>query len=289
MIWHRPAGALAAAICSAFVSVAAPPAGAADSGWQRNERVAVRLAAATTAVGTTYRIDLGIEIVLAPGWKTYWRTPGQSGYPPDVSFLGSTNLAEAVVEWPRPERFELNGLPSIGYSGRVILPIRALLSAPGEGTDLRMALRIAVCREICVLEEMKFDMRLPAGAAEPSDIAADLANFRARVPVPGAAHSWTLNFVRLARTAQGPRLIAHFSAGETPFRRPDLLAEGDPGDQFAPPRRFLDETRREVRFELPYVPAGDDQAKRRPTRLTLTLLDGDKAGEFSVPADAWRR
>ena len=289
MTVSRTLGATAAAICSAFVSVAAIPAGAADSGWQRNERVAVRLVSGARAVGTGYRLDLGIEIALEPGWKTYWRTPGQGGYPPDIAFAGSTNLAEATVEWPRPVRFELNGVPAIGYADRVILPVRAMLSQPGERVDLRMSLRFAVCREICVLEEMKFELRLPSGAAEPTESAEDLANFRSRVPVPGAAHSWTLNFVRLARTAQGPRLVAHFSAGESPFRRPDLLAEGDPGDQFAPARRYLDETRREVRFELPYTPAGAERGHRRPDRLTLTLLDGDKAGEFSVPADAWRR
>jgi suppressor for copper-sensitivity B len=278
-----------AAICSAFVSVAPGPAGAADSGWQRNERVAVRLVSATNAVGTGYRIDLGIEIVLAPGWKTYWRSPGQSGYPPGIGFGGSTNLAEAVVEWPRPERFELNGMPSVGYGGRVILPVRALLSSPGERADLRMALRLAVCREICVLEDMNFELRLPAGAAEASPSAADVAEFRARVPVPGAAHSWTLNFVRLARTAQGSRLVAHFSAGEDPFRRPDMLAEGDAGDRFGPPRRYIDETRRELRFEIPYFPSAEGAAPKRPSRLVLTVLDHDKAGEFAVPDDAWRR
>ena len=34
----------------------------------------------------------GIEIRLAPGWKTYWRYPGDSGVPPRFDFSGSRNV-----------------------------------------------------------------------------------------------------------------------------------------------------------------------------------------------------
>ena len=42
--------------------------------WVDGEQARVRLIAA--GVGPDGRLEAGIEIKLAPGWKTYWRSPG---------------------------------------------------------------------------------------------------------------------------------------------------------------------------------------------------------------------
>ena len=47
----------------------------------------------------------GIEIKLQPGWKTYWRYPGDSGVPPRFDFSGSENLKTAKVLYPAPHLF----------------------------------------------------------------------------------------------------------------------------------------------------------------------------------------
>src|ERR1051325_797542 len=51
----------------------------------------------------------GIEIVLDTGFKTYWRTPGESGLPPAFDWAGSDNLAGAEGLWPGPRRVEGGG------------------------------------------------------------------------------------------------------------------------------------------------------------------------------------
>ena len=67
----------------------------------------------------------GVEIRLDAGWKTYWRDPGDSGVPPTFDFSGSDNVKSVTVQWPAPERFpDGAGGNSIGYVGRVILPLR---------------------------------------------------------------------------------------------------------------------------------------------------------------------
>ena len=70
------------------VTVAVPrPALAADaSAWDGDQRAAVRLIAGTQR-GAVHRA--GIEIRLAPGWKTYWRYPGDSGIAPRFDFSQS--------------------------------------------------------------------------------------------------------------------------------------------------------------------------------------------------------
>ena len=56
----------------------------------------------------------GIEITLAPGWKTYWRAPGDGGLPTSLNWSRSSNLQTAKVHWPRPDVFRVAGLRSIG-------------------------------------------------------------------------------------------------------------------------------------------------------------------------------
>ena len=39
----------------------------------------VRLVSAVSAMGDLEELPLGLEFRLAPGWKIYWRTPGEAG------------------------------------------------------------------------------------------------------------------------------------------------------------------------------------------------------------------
>src|SRR4051812_49890554 len=81
------------------ILVAMQPAVAADaSSWDGTERAAVRLiaAAARTDAGAIIH-RAGVEIRLAPGWKTYWRYPGDSGLPPRFDFSQSRNVKSINV------------------------------------------------------------------------------------------------------------------------------------------------------------------------------------------------
>src|SRR5947199_3721959 len=84
--------ARAAAIFAAnLVLLVAAPAHAADSSaWDGTPRSAVRLIAGGRLEGTA-TLRAGIEVRLAPGWKTYWRYPGDSGVPPRFDFSKSQN------------------------------------------------------------------------------------------------------------------------------------------------------------------------------------------------------
>ena len=46
----------------------------------------------------------GVEIKLDPGWKTYWRQPGDSGVPPTFDFSSSQNVNSVKLS-ARAERF----------------------------------------------------------------------------------------------------------------------------------------------------------------------------------------
>ena len=80
------------------------------SDWVREEQVELRLIAAQTAVGDAGEVRLGVQFRLAPGWKTYWRSPGDAGLPMRLDWSGSRNLEAVELRWPVPERYQLLGL-----------------------------------------------------------------------------------------------------------------------------------------------------------------------------------
>ena len=73
------------------------PAHGASGPWQQTDTVEGRLIAAVEGTGegagTLDRVPLGLHLKMKPGWKTYWRSPGDAGLPPQLSWEGSGNLA----------------------------------------------------------------------------------------------------------------------------------------------------------------------------------------------------
>lgn len=109
----------------------------------------------------------GLQITLAPGWKTYWRSPGDAGIPPAFNWSGSANLADVKVAWPAPEVFFQAGMRSVGYADGVVLP---LLVTPRDGSrpvDLRLSVDIGVCQDVCIPLSASLGGHLPAEAARP--------------------------------------------------------------------------------------------------------------------------
>src|SRR6266542_1702588 len=83
-------------------------------------------------------VRAGIEIRLDPGWKTYWRYPGDSGVPPRFGFTRSENVASVSVLWPAPQSFSDGSGRSIGYKDDVIFPLRIVPRDPAKPVVLRL-------------------------------------------------------------------------------------------------------------------------------------------------------
>ncbi|MEB8387157.1 protein-disulfide reductase DsbD family protein [Rhodobacteraceae bacterium KMM 6894] len=119
----------------------------------------------------------GLELQLHPGWKTYWRAPGDAGIPPTFDWRQSRNLAGAQIAWPVPKRMDQGGMTTIGYTGTVVLPLRLTPDRAGGDIRLRGVLDLGVCHDICVPISLKVDAALPNTAAKRDPrIAAALAN-----------------------------------------------------------------------------------------------------------------
>jgi DsbC/DsbD-like thiol-disulfide interchange protein len=173
--WRR--GPLAATLLALLL---VQPAAAADaSTWDKGTRSAVRLIAAAARQDGKQTLRAGIEVRLDPGWKTYWRYPGDSGVPPRFDFTRSENVKAVTVKWPAPHRFTDEGGQSIGYKGRVIFPLAVEAKDASRPVTLRLDLDYAICEKLCVPAQAKAELTLARAATSHE---ADLAAAEARVP-----------------------------------------------------------------------------------------------------------
>jgi suppressor for copper-sensitivity B len=156
---------------------------AASTDWDVNEQARTRLVAAKDSVAPDHDvIRIGWQVDLAPGWKTYWRAPGEAGLPPRFDWSGSGNVAAVDVAWPTPERMTAYGFDSIVYDENVVLPITVRLSDPGQSVSLQLKVNYMVCEEICIPLEARHHLTLAAGTGEPAAEADLIDSFEARVP-----------------------------------------------------------------------------------------------------------
>src|SRR6056297_4238562 len=95
-------------------------------------------------------ISAGLALELGDGWKTYWRTPGEVGFPPEIDWTGSRNVAEVEFQWPAPERFTAFGIENFGYHGEVVFPLRIALEQPGQPAHLSASVTLLTCSDVCV-------------------------------------------------------------------------------------------------------------------------------------------
>ena len=253
-------------------------AGGPATDWLEGPKADIRLISATTAVGDFEAIPLGIEVRLDDGWKTYWRSPGDAGIPPHVSWEKSVNLATAVFQWPAPIRFNYHDLETFGYDKRVVFPITAQLRNLGEAVKLRAQVDLLICEDVCIPHSYKASLDLPAGPANPSEFANMIDRYQNQVPGDGSRVGLAFAGADVSGTDIKPLIRTAFRA-DTPFEAPDLLVEGAGDVVFSNPEfEFLDSGH----MVLASVTAKDALGEGAPVDLksdplTFTLIDGARS------------
>src|SRR4051795_8645827 len=146
LVPHHSATLLVATIVSSCLAFGAR---AQDSSpWEKDGHSAVRLLAGSRSGAVLLG---GVAFQLQPGWKTYWRTPGDSGVPPRFDFSRSENIEAVTVLWPAPMKFDDGaGGHSLGYRDQVVLPLRIVAKNADKPVTLRAEINYAVCEKICI-------------------------------------------------------------------------------------------------------------------------------------------
>ncbi len=129
---------------------------------------------------TGWKMDSGahmtaLKLDLAPGWKTYWRSPGDAGIPPQFDWSGSQNLRAVRLHWPAPSVFRTNGMQTIGYHDQLVLPVEIVAVDPSKPVILSAQVELGVCHDICMPASLAFQAALPSPGAQDATIRAALA------------------------------------------------------------------------------------------------------------------
>jgi suppressor for copper-sensitivity B len=200
---------------------------AAVSPWSEGTGARLRLIASGGPPSTGGTLSVGIEIELEPGWKTYWRHPGEAGLPPEIDFSGSTNLAGATIDFPAPRRFIDGGSTSIGYAGSVVLPVHLRPEDPALPVMVHARILYGACKELCV--PANAEARLMVSQATRVDPAAAALIAAAAATVP-TGPSESFDVVTVAPT-DDPHVLIVTAAIVPADADADLFAEG-PGGSF---------------------------------------------------------
>ena len=279
MIAIVPARAALGVAASIFVSSLAIEARAQDSSpWQRDGHSAVRLLAGSRS-GSVLLGGIGFQ--LQPGWKTYWRTPGDSGVPPRFDFSKSDNVEAVTVLWPAPTKFDDGaGGNSLGYHDQVVLPLRIVAKNTDKPVTLRANVNYAVCEKLCIPVEASVELAFNSVASTE-----DSALFAALDTVPKPANVGDpnpLTIIDVKRQGRSEVLVDVVTPDERPI---NLFVEGPTPDWGLPVPKLLDHGPPGVKrfaFALDGVPPG---VNPQGAALKLTLAGGDRAYEFNINLD----
>ena len=177
-------------------------------------------------------LHAGVEIRLDAGWKTYWREPGDSGVPPTFDFAGSDNVKSVTVLWPAPERFpDGAGGNSIGYVGRIVLPLRIVQKDAAKHSSLHLKLNYAVCGNLCVPAEATLELALSGDGAEETVLEKEELRVPRRV-APGAGKGLAVISAHREPGGEHDRVVVEVAAPkDAPL---DLFVEGPTPDWSLP-------------------------------------------------------
>lgn len=220
------------------------------------------------------KLVLAWEANLQDGWKTYWRSPGEAGLPVNVFVDG----VKQDILYPFPERFELFGLETYGYSKHVAIPFEV----PKSAQQLDISADFMVCKDICVPFKASYEIKVDPMTS--GTIVTDTRINTALEDVPvrfgDVADGIEITSVRFAGKPGRQNLIVEASAN-MPLNKADLLAELNASTQFHAPKMRLLPDGRSARFVLPVMSTNKDlDLAGQTVRLTFTDGRGNALEQF---------
>lgn len=125
----------------------------------------------TVTPGQTFQIALKTE--LDEKWHTYWRNPGDSGEPVQISWVLPESLSAGEIVWPLPYPIPTGPIINYGFEGAPLFPVDftvAETAAIGSVIEVQADVYYLVCKDICIPEDGTLRLVLQVtGEAELND------------------------------------------------------------------------------------------------------------------------
>ncbi|HEV7305006.1 protein-disulfide reductase DsbD domain-containing protein [Ensifer sp.] len=253
------------------------PATAATSDWVTSPGGMVRLVAAPPRQDGT--IPATLEIKLNPGWKTYWREPGASGIPPQVTLDPAGGVVLEKIGFPVPKTFDDGVVRYVGYDKSVAFPL-TLKRVHGQGdVNIRASVFLGICEDICIPVQGELTLALKQdGFDNPLD-GARIDDAVAALPEAPSG-----DFAVTASRYDAGSSLLHLSlrlpAGKD---RPELFLAGPSGLTFGKPELSPDRGA-ELEATVPVKLTGKDrELKGKP--IVLTVRAQNRSMETTLAID----
>ncbi len=107
---------------------------------------------------------LGLSLEHQPHWHTYWRNPGDSGLPTQLTWTLPAGLSAQEVLWPLPQKIAIGSLTNYGYEDKTLLVVPVRVAADFKATaplQLQLKAQWLVCRQECIPQEGTLALSLP--------------------------------------------------------------------------------------------------------------------------------
>ena len=243
---------------------------AADTGWlasPQNDHARIRFQAEREQT----HIKGLLTVELKPGWKTYWRSPGEGGVAPKITWpQGVTDS----WSWPVPSRFDISGMTTQGYHDKVTIPI-VLDGVKGDMLD--GTLTLSTCSNVCLLT----DYPLHLDFTQPVDDGFRHAFDRAMQAVPGTSGVSS----DLSTWLSGDKLVI---TGTTDGKWDNPGIYFDPlEDDILPGEPVIKHDGKTLRVTVPVTDEwGDKPTSLEGKRLSFVLTNGSDAQQTTMTVGA---
>ncbi|WP_257275113.1 MULTISPECIES: protein-disulfide reductase DsbD [unclassified Endozoicomonas] len=265
------------------------PAYALSTDWLVNPQqpeARVRLHFSGEADPTTRQLYASLEVQLSGDWKTYWRSPGEAGIPPEIDWRteepqGSSNIENVEWLWPVPERIEMLGLHTLGYKNGTVFPLLIQVKDLSQPVAINARLRLSSCTTVCVLTDYEIQLEFT-----PTDLKAD----------PQASFLIDKALSRVPTNMPDTGLSAESVVWDKENNKVVVTAQSETGWEKAVD--VIIDGQEEITFSLPEVTIVGNQLQAimnasswlgeynlSGESVTVTLLNGDSGLEKTLPVE----
>lgn len=158
----------------------AEPATAAVSDWVASEGGRMRLSALADKDGNT--VTAILEIEPKPGWKTYWRDPGDAGMAPQFDLSAAENIRLAKVDYPVPEIGMDEAGRFVGYHQPATLVLELARPDPAKRSTFSANVLVGLCKDICLPFQSSFELPIDSSGQPEADEFMNIEMAKAALP-----------------------------------------------------------------------------------------------------------
>lgn len=131
---------------------------------EENDPIRLSLISEYQSINQDSKLLLGLQAQMAPHWKTYWRTPGVSGYGLKIDWKESHNIKSIQLLWPFPHHISTHFGAINGYEGDVVFPLMIEVKDPSQPVQVLIHVDMLACDQAsCLPMTQTLSLKLPVG------------------------------------------------------------------------------------------------------------------------------